>query len=315
MDLSKNTIIILSSLIIGVCLQLILGSNTIISVIGSLIVMIAPYAASNDYTKEFTKYSGEYTEKWKNFDAETTLSFIDAIKSEKLDPIREKSVLDGFIGFFGSIGMRIICFFVALFFYSNEDPISAAIAIDVSFVPYALFLMKYGVAPGDAFNADSFKTNRVKIENLNAVSHILRSSNVYSDVYTVTGQLQLEHGAHTRVIGAKCSLQYCKKYNDLLCAMISISMNKVQTNTFPYAYFVIVLKGPENEGLTNDLHDILRETVFSLEVKQDDGNSVYVMTKTSGYPTYFTRDDDIDVLLAIIKRAALSLEENCGVSA
>ena len=314
MDLSKNTITGLSCLLIGLCLQFCLGNAMWSFLLGSLILMCGPAFGTSDYTKDFARPAKDAaTTKWKTFDAETAARFIQELQIERVPPIRKKAGIDYLLTILGSLALRIIGVLVALLFFSDDNYGAAAIAIDIPFIPYGLFQIRYGVGPGEAFSNTALRSCRADRSKLETTSLLLSQSLRYAE-FKMNGQLEIEHGTRNIVTDAKMSIRYTERYRDLLCGMISISMNRVQSRVFPYAYYVIVVKGQDKSRLPLALSDVVANTVFSIERNFQDGNTVYVMTKQAGVK-YHTDINDLHVLLDIVARSTYAMRDCLGVEA
>ena len=328
MDLSRSSIICLSLLLVGLCLQFCFGGATAPAIFGSLIVILGPRIASHNYERDFwfrtgngEMYDGKRTEKWMTFDAETAVQHIQSLSNGNSTVVmRKKTTLDAVLGWMGCLGLRGIgilvggvCFLSGLD-SGHPEPFGNYLAcafIALPHIPFNLIELKYGCAsPFTSKTLYAISGNRRKLE---AIEVILQKSLSHTE-FTMQGQFLLERKQWTEVTDAKTTLRFAKNYRRVLCTMVSIAMNEVRLIKFPYAYYVIVIKGTEDPNILADLLALTQNTAFMPQHKIDDGNTIYVITKDASTSIpYCTTDKDIEDLLQIIARSADVLERNFGV--
>lgn len=251
-------------------------------------------------------------QRWKTFDAETGCQYIKSWLDGQCRDLHDLSLIDSLVSLLSLSQARIVVIILGgCLIAANEGQIGSLI-IDAIYVPLALFYLKYGVSPEKACHTEFSDTNRDVVRN-QAIMDIATASLQNTETFEIHPQFRLvrERG-FSEIVDSKIELQYKEKYRDVLCTMISISLNSVMSTIYAYAYFVIVIKGDVNSQLMEMLQSRLCHSQFSLDVKMEDGNAIYVITKTSGVD-YQTTETDYKELLLIVNSTAEYLRVCCGV--
>lgn len=300
-------IAILTSVLIGILTQLIYPCEETYYV-GFALVTIAPaiIAGFNDSDSDDT--ADEKLEKWHKIlpeDVDKTLRKID-----KPTPVNvlKRSFFEKMFSFYCSIGMLIIAGFVSFSFLTLESFVLAAIILDAVAVPRAFHYIIYGKSPA-ALQSEGKKSSPIRVQ-LQAVNPLLSCHDNPSVLglsdadqkFDLELELKLSKGNKVKIDDVRLQVKMKENYQALLCTMISISKNSVKSNVYPYAYYVIVLKG-ENyrlQPITDDLTYSCENTVFECESSVNDGNTIYVFTKKHGRLVYSTDKSDCQELYKLV---------------
>ena len=353
LDLDKTKIIFLVSLLGGVFLQLCFMGSLVPAILGSLLIMIIPRRFVYDYTKDYIRKSlgdcavsvqndvqnidkdilnilmgkgvpqktdtqerkDNDVEIWKAVDIERFYDVVHGLyDSVQCVQLRDQTGVDKVLGFLGKKAIRVIGVILAIYFFFVQDVPHAVICIDIPYIPFSLFLLKYGVNYDDAFDNFHLPAYTVKSEKLDAIGQLLKESKEYSE-FTLTPEFQIKHKSdHNCITDAKTTLRFAKRYHNVLCTMLAISMNNVRYDYFPYAYYVIVIKGTDGPDISDELKSLCKDTKFSLERKEEDGNAIYVIKKGERrLDPYHTDENDLRALVSIVSQSAGILEKNFGI--
>ncbi|MBQ9395009.1 MAG: hypothetical protein IJU23_05770 [Proteobacteria bacterium] len=306
-------IVTLVFILIGTLIQFVSPSDITYYTAFALIVIVPPIVAFTSDTKP--AYTGETIEKWHKLRPDETDSVLNEIKMPKAYNVLERNFLEKVFSFFCSIGMLILAILFSLGSALNEEFVTAAIFLDIIAIPRALHYVIYGKSPAD-LKAEGKTANPIS-EQLQAVDYLRSydenptSIGIDEQKFNFVTELKLSKSDTVTVTDIRLQVAMKKKYKNLLCSMVSISKNKVQSARFPYAYYVIVLKGNQPHTLAQELSSICQNSVFRCEANMNDGNTVYVFTKKIGPLEYATNANDCASLYQIIHSSALTLDRYC----
>ena len=295
----------------GIAIQFFLGDNKYICVAGSLAILIIPLFLCDASDMKIPTMSGN-AKKWKKVAPEDVSQFEALMKESK----KSATFGNGFDQFLNHSCLNIIVLIVVAIvcvwiWWSNEGELDnrmIAVGWDAFFVPYAILRIKYG-SPDDTLGyvaqnglSPSFYDRK------GAVLHSLfyELSRFRGCTPRYDAELSRLTNDTTAVTDVRIQVEFDEKIPNLLCAMFSVAVNKVQDKQFPYAYFVYVFKGSntiDSRTLTDLLEDVTRmNREFGMDVNYDDGNTVLVVTKKRGSMPYYTSDRDCDELVEMFKR-------------
>ncbi|MBQ1927361.1 MAG: hypothetical protein II767_04225 [Proteobacteria bacterium] len=196
----------------------------------------------------------------------------------------------------------VIACIIGVFLTLDESYNLGALVFDIVCVPRAIFYMIYGCSPSDAKSGERAYHIGKKIDG---ISDVIRYEDSLRNC-KANVQVQLtKKGESTDIRNAQVQIVPNTAIDNLLCAQISISENKVREDYFPYAYLVFVFKGPalaqkKAQQVRHKITDILHQDAphFQLKAEVTDDNSVFVITKQLGACVYHTNIKDCEDLVA-----------------
>ncbi len=325
-------------LVIGLVLQFFTG-NAAAWVIGSLLIAFAPYGqygnkASKPKKKPYKtrnerKDDPNCQEKWCSITQEQLDAYIESVRT------CENSG-GGFIGYFcgprslSRIIWAAFAIMVGIGLAGDENFQVAAIAFDSYFVLKLVANLYNGPeAPSTIKPPLNFNANA---EGATSIFKTVHDESVF----------QLQPQAFMRNDDGDISLRDFRfnivsknRIPGLLCAMVAMTVNSVRYSSYPYHYLVFVFKGTAlardadveraigsiaddraaRSKIDPDDLDALDEfdadTHFSLDVKTDDGNSIFVILKSkNSYEAYTTSENDCRMLMNIATKTVQWFDSN-----
>ena len=335
---NKQAYIGCAFLIIGLILQF-LTSNEIAWVIGSLLIAFAPYGQYGRKKPKKQKKSYKnlkerkddpnYSEKWCNVSREQLEAYVQSVNT------CSKSG-SGFISYFcGSWSLsRIIwaglAIMVGIALVGDGAFQGAAIAFDSYFVlKLVANLYNGGNDLNDVKLPPKFNANA---EGAESIFETAPNDDLF----------QLQPQAFMRNDNDDISLRDIRfnivsknRIPGLLCSMVAMTVNNVRYSSYPYHYLVFVFKGTalaQDASIQQALSDIAgdkserskidpddfdaldefdSETRFDLDVKTDDGNSIFVILKSKkSYEAYTTNQSDCRSLMSVASRTMQWFDAN-----
>lgn len=307
-------IVTLIFILIGTLIQFIDPSEGMYFV-GLLLIVLVPPTVSL-FSDTTPKFDGEVIEKWHKLRPEETDDVLEQLTHPKAYNVLERNFFEKLFSFYCSIGMLIIAIFVSFGYILDEAFVMGALIADAVAIPRALHFIIYGKSPaGVSKEGKSIFPIREQMKAVNVLRTLdtrQESSETAEDKFNFITEVKLCKGADVKVTDIRLQVDMKEKYRDLLCAMVSISKNSVQSVYYPYAYYVIVLKGTnQQQGLLQQLDAICNDTVFRCEANVNDGNRVFVYTKKMGSQEYTTSPVDCKALYMIISRSTIILDRFC----
>ena len=324
MDLRRHSIIILASLVIGVCLMFCFVESVWPGIVGAIIVMAVPNMAwlTPNERQEIVKEAEqgevgdtETVKKWKTFDAGTALQLLQKLDNDNASyTVFQKTTVDKVL--FGLARFRMVGVILAFLFFLVKCSGQAAMCIALTFVPHGLLRLKYGEGLGSVFDKCYVEGATVSREKAQAVKELIEFSMrvQYLTEFSMTGQFLVRHDSRNTVEDVKTELTFPKRYRGVLGTMITVAVNKVRYSDYAFAYYAIVVRGTDGPDITEDLRTITKDTKFAPERKVDAGNTVYIIKKGARREKpYYTDKNNLKELIGIVAKSAEVLERNFGV--
>ena len=335
---NKQAYIGCAFLVIGLILQFFTW-NAIAWVIGTLLIAFAPYGQYGQKKQKPKKKSYKtlnerkndpnYKEKWCTISAEQLETYIQSVQT------CGKSS-SGFIEYFcgprslSRIIWAVFAVLIGISMAGDENYQVAAIAFDSYFVLKLIANLFNGPETSDAISVPPNFT-----ANSEGATSIFKTTHDES-------LFQLQPQAFMRNDDGEISLRDIRfnivsknRIPGLLCAMVAMTVNSVRYSSYPYHYLVFVFKGTalasaadveraigniagntaERDKIDPDDYDAIdafdAETHFSLDVKTDDGNSIFVILKSKkSYEAYTTTERDCHQLMNIATQTVRWFDDN-----
>ncbi|MBR4985879.1 MAG: hypothetical protein IKY83_09080 [Proteobacteria bacterium] len=292
-------VITLILLLIGICLQFLApldGYFILILPAAALIIFFAPLAIPEFDRMPARDKRAKIITKWHSIPEKSRKSTFDRITSTKyklnLNP------LERLFGILTDLPCVIIAAIISIIIFFIDCYHLSALIFDIICVPRAFFFIIYGCNP----ICRELEVDTYPLTSKIATMNFLLANKEKQTNYTADVQLELtKQGSITGIRDIRCNLIPKQDIPKLLCAQFSITENKVKERTYPYAYLVIVFKGLEFahcEPIRHQIAQILdrKANCFGLDIKEADGNSIFVITKYKDVE-YTTFKADCEILV------------------
>ena len=253
----------------GLLLHAFFPENVYIGIIGYLMIMLSPIRMYKDYEERIYEDPGQKVGKWVPFPNDKL--------NELLGYVEEKSsvstgsskahktiVLSYFAVWF-------VTFFVAGFGYGLfEGSVPLIVLIDLPMVCYVFYLF-YG---GDGA-PHPLCIQKTALTCFNTMELPAGFSKRFE------ARIVNDENGDPDILEARLQIRPDKPMNGFLCMMATISRTNVQGNIYPYAYYVMVFKGPQmarvSTRFSSELTSLIGNSIFRTEASIQDGDSVIVI--------------------------------------
>ncbi|MBO4349809.1 MAG: hypothetical protein J6A01_02550 [Proteobacteria bacterium] len=298
----SKTIICLVCIILGVIIQFLLGPSIITFLVGSLLIAVPPFflapGSINPPKKE--NHSEKPEIRWRTIakdDIPDTFAHArDKKKGFETYSDFDDTVRKGCLNYVILIGGILLGCAMAF----SGEPHSAGVLIDFVLIPWAYIRLKYGKGYRETFKESNSTRTSLRSSNIE-----LKQQNM-QDIYDKTSELEPEmefeltrENGETYLTDVRIKYPVHAKIPGILCSMVSAAVNNY---VYPYSYYVLVFKGTQIEDapIMRELKQRSCSNHFTGDVSVKDGNTVLVITKTSGTLEYATNEDDCEALCRII---------------
>ena len=304
MSAMSNAIVCHALLVLGIALQFCFGLSMLASVVGTLIVVLGPMfvARMHDWIGNGSVFTHS---QWKSVEPAQALEILDSLRNHRFY-ISNRSLDDNILAILGSVPLRLIGGIAALFFYIRLDPIIACLCIDAAFLPYDLFLVKYG-APPYRIPAKIHALGAIDKEKIDSIKTILENVESRESMRAaVKFQLSSGDDCH-RIDEIQVPIYPIRRIPRILASDLCVVLNQLQGSTYPYVHYILALRGLDIGEDRFD--DVTEDTSFTLQRREVNGNAVFIVCETKGVDRFNTSNSDIAILLDIVEKMWKRLEK------